>query len=120
MPRALIIEDNRQMADNLRKMLDLLGLETEVAYGPRTGMLNLAKEPDVVFLDLLMPGMDGFEVLGYIRRQPGLDKVPVIIVTSDDQPETALKAKQTGALALIIKPPTIELLEKHLKELKLI
>jgi CheY-like chemotaxis protein len=120
MSRALIIEDNRQMADNLRKMLELLGLETEIAYGPRTGMLNLSKKPDVVFLDLIMPGMDGFEVLGYIRRHPGLDKVPVIIVTSDDQPETARKARKTGALALIIKPPTIELLEKHLQDLNLI
>ncbi len=120
MPRALIIEDNRQMADNLRKMLTFHGLETEVAFGPRTGLLNLAKVPDVVFLDLMMPGMDGFEVLGYIRRQPGLEKVPVIIITSDDQPETARKARDTGALALIIKPPTIELLEKQLKDLKLI
>jgi CheY-like chemotaxis protein len=120
MARALIIEDNRQMADNLRRMLELLGLETEVAYGPRTGLLNLANVPDVVFLDLMMPGMDGFEVLGYIRRQPGLDQIPVIIITSDDQPETARKARDTGALALIIKPPTIEILEKHLQDLKLI
>lgn len=120
MPRALIIEDNRQMAENLRKMLELLGLETEIAFGPRTGLINLANIPDVVFLDLMMPGMDGFEVLGYIRRQPGLDQVPVIIVTSDDQPETARKARKTGALALIIKPPTMELLEKHLQDLKLI
>lgn len=122
MSRALIIEDNRQMAENLRKMLVYLGVETEIAYGARTGMLNLTKIPipDVVFLDVIMPGMDGLEVLAYIRRQPGLDKVPVIIITSDDQPETARKAKKTGALALIIKPPTIEMLEKYLRDLALI
>jgi CheY-like chemotaxis protein len=120
MPLALIIEDNRQMADNLRRMLELLGIEVEVAYGARTGMLTVTKAPDVVFLDINMPGVDGFEVLGYIRRQPVLDKTPVIIVTSDDQPETARKAKETGALTLIIKPPSIEQLEKILKDIKLI
>ena len=64
-----------------------------------------------------MPGMDGFEVLAYIRRQPGLDKVPVIITTSDDQPETTLRAKQKGAVALITKPFTMETLEGHLQDL---
>jgi CheY-like chemotaxis protein len=49
-----------------------------------------------------------------------LEKIPVIIVISDDQPETALKAKETGALALVIKPPSIEELEKILGDLDLI
>jgi two-component system response regulator VicR len=70
MPTALIIEDNRQMAENLKRMLELLGVDTEIAYGPRTGLLTLWNTPDVVFLDIHMPGVDGFEVLGFIRRQP--------------------------------------------------
>jgi len=120
MPTALIIEDNRQMAVNLSRMLTLLGVDTEIAYGARTGMLEITKVPDVVFLDINMPGLDGFEVLAYIRREPKLDKIPVIIVTSDDQPETARRAQKTGALALVIKPPSIEVLEDLLKDLKLI
>jgi CheY-like chemotaxis protein len=68
MPKALIVEDNRLMADNLCLMLEFLGLEVEVAYGPRTGMLNVTKIPDIVFLDISMPGIDGFEVLAFIKR----------------------------------------------------
>ena len=117
---ALVIDDNRQMADSLAQMLNLLGVQTEVAYGARTGIMNLKLAPDVVFLDVNMPGVDGFEVLAFLRRHPGLGETPVIIVTSDDQPETAQRMKKMGARAIIIKPPTIDALEKTLKKNKLI
>ena len=120
MSKALIIEDNRQMAQNLGRMLSFLGVDSDVAYSARSGIMNLGDPPDIVFLAVNMPLVDGFEVLKFIRRQPLLDNVPVIIVTSDDQPETAQKARDTGALALILKPPTIETLEKLLGELGLI
>jgi len=120
MPHALIIDDNRQMAENLRKMLRLLGVDAEVALGARTGIMNVVNAPDIVFLDINMPGVDGFEVLRYIRRQPMLDKTPVVFITSDDQPETKRKALRMGAKALMVKPASIEGLEKILNELKLL
>ena len=61
-----------------------------------------------------MPGLDGFEVLAYIKREPNLMGIPVIIVTSDDQPETAKRAIQGGAHAIIIKPVMPDLLEADL------
>ncbi len=113
MPCALIIDDSRNMADSLEKMVRLLGLEADVAYGPRTGMMQVRKRtPDVILLDISMPGVDGFEVMAYFRRIPALKDVPIIVVTSDDQPETAKKARVTGALTLIVKPPTLESLER--------
>jgi CheY-like chemotaxis protein len=120
MPHALIIDDNRQMADNLRKMLKLLGVDANIALSARSGIRNVEKSPDVVFLDINMPGVDGFEVLRYIRRQPILDKTPVVFVTSDDQQETKRKAMEMGAKALIVKPPSVEGIEQILKELKVI
>jgi CheY-like chemotaxis protein len=120
MPYALIIDDNRQMADNLRRMLLLLGVDSEVAYGARTGMLKATEAPDIIFLDINMPGIDGFEVLSYIRRQPMLDKTPIIFVTSDDQKETVKKAKDSGALNLVVKPVTVDILEDLLKKMNLI
>lgn len=116
MPTALVVDDNRSMADGLAQILDLLGVQAQVAYGARTGMMLLQKNtPDVIFLDVSMPGVDGFEVMAYFRRLPQLENVPVIIVTSDDQPETAQKAKGTGVLSLIVKPASVESIENALR-----
>jgi CheY-like chemotaxis protein len=116
MPTALIVDDNRQMADGLASIVELLGVQAEVAYGARTGMMILKKRtPDVIFLDVNMPGVDGFEVMAYFRRLPQLKDIPVIIVTSDDQPETAQKAKDTGVLTLIVKPTSVEDIEHALR-----
>ena len=116
MPTALVVDDNRQMADGLAQILDLLGVEAEVAYGARTGMMMIKKRtPDVIFLDVNMPGVDGFEVMAYFRRLPQLSDIPVIVVTSDDQPETAQKARDTGVLSLIVKPTSVDDIEHALK-----
>ncbi len=116
MPTALVVDDNRSMADGLAQILDLLGVEAQVAYGARTGMMMLQENtPDVIFLDVSMPGVDGFEVMAYFRRLPQFKDIPVIIVTSDDQPETERKAKSTGVLSLIVKPASVEGIERALK-----
>jgi len=116
MPSALIIDDNRQMAESLAQIVQLLGVDVDVAYGARTGMVKLQQEiPDVVFLDVNMPGVDGFEVMAYFRRLPQLKDVPVIVITSDDQPETAQKARDTGVLKLLVKPPSVESIENALR-----
>jgi CheY-like chemotaxis protein len=120
MPYALIVDDNRQMAENFRKMLILLGVDANIALSARSGIRNVVTSPDIVFLDINMPGVDGFEVLRYIRRQPIFDKTPVVFVTSDDQRETKRRALEMGAKALIVKPPSVEGIERILKELKVI
>jgi CheY-like chemotaxis protein len=121
MPDALVIDDNRQMADSVCQMIKLLGVKARPAYGPRDGLLLLKDHtPNIVFLDIQMPGLDGFEVLSFLRREPRLKEIPVVIVTSDDQPETAQKARRTGALLTLVKPVTVETLERVLRTVKLI
>lgn len=120
MHTALIIDDNRAMADSIKQMLSLLSVEGQVAYGSRAGISALKElTPAIMFLDINMPGVSGFEVLAYVKREPRLENVPVIIVTSDDQEETAQKATEAGAMAIVIKPVTIEALENALKEANL-
>lgn len=117
MAKALVIDDNRDAADSLCQMLNFLGVPATPAYGPRAAMVHLRDwVPDIVFLDINMPGVDGFEVTAYIRRFPNMTGVPVVYVTSDDQPQTAQKASKTGALLVIIKPATIEAIEGALKK----
>ncbi|MBE7435145.1 MAG: response regulator [Anaerolineales bacterium] len=117
MTEGLIIDDNRQTADALQQMIELLDLPARVAYGSSAAMSVIANMvPKFICLDINMPGVDGTEVLAYIRREPRLMKVPVIIITSDDQPETRQHVMRSGAQAMIIKPVTIEILEGAFKK----
>jgi DNA-binding NarL/FixJ family response regulator len=65
-----------------------------------------------------MPGVNGTEILAYLRREPRLISIPVFVITSDDQPETRRKVMKLGATAMIIKPATIDTLEDALKKSK--
>lgn len=119
--KALIIDDNRQTADSLCNMLGLFDVQAESAYGSQPALLKLRKStPDVIFLDINMPGLSGFEVLSFVRREPRLMNVPVIVVTSDDQDETAERVMRQGATGIIIKPVSVDQIEKFLAENNLI
>jgi len=122
MAEALIIDDNRSTADALKQMLAVLGLQARVAYGSSPAMTVLSRGfiPGFVFLDINMPGVDGTEILAYLRREPKLIPVPVFVVTSDDQPETRRKVMKLGATAMIIKPATIDVLESALKKARIL
>lgn len=117
MTTALVIDDNRDAADSVVQMLELLEVEAQAAYGPRAAMLLLKDfTPDIIYMDINMPGVDGFEVTSYLRRFPRMQDVPIVFVTSDDQPETAGKVRKTGALLIIIKPATVDTLELSLRK----
>ncbi len=117
MNEALIIDDNRQTADALKQMLDALGVPARVAYGASPAISTLGSfTPRLVLLDINMPGVDGTEILAYLRREPRLMPVPVIVITSDDQPETRQRVMSGGATSVIIKPATFDLLETALKK----
>jgi CheY-like chemotaxis protein len=117
MSEGLIIDDNRSTADALKQMLDVLDVPARVAYGSGPAMSYLGRVvPRFVCLDINMPGVDGTEVLAYLKREPRLMRVPVIVITSDDQPETRQRIMQGGAQAMLIKPATIDALETALKK----
>ena len=122
MAEALIIDDNRSTADALKQMLAVLGLDARVAYGSGAAMsiLGAGFTPSFVCLDINMPGVDGTEILAYLRREPRLIPVSVFVITSDDQPETRRKVMKLGATSMIIKPATIDALENVLKKAKLL
>lgn len=121
MIKALVIDDIRVSVDVLCQLLSLLDIEAIPAYGSRAALTYLIDHiPDVVFVDLNMPGLGGYEVMGYLRREPRLEHVPIFVVTSDDQAETAEKAKSAGALDVIVKPASYETIEESLKKAGLI
>jgi len=121
MSEGLIIDDNRQTADALKQMLSVLGFKARPAYGSSAAMavLGTGFKPGFICLDINMPGVDGTEVLAYLRREPALKDIPVVVITSDDQPETRDKVLKLGASTLIIKPATIDTLEEALNQANL-
>ncbi len=120
MPEALVVDDNRETADALKIMLETLGIPARVAYGagPAVSLLS-SLTPSVVLLDVNMPGVDGAEILAFLRREPRLVPVPVIVITSDDQPETHQRMLRGGANAVLLKPVNFDTLEAALKTVNL-
>src|SRR6266496_5462465 len=120
MTEALIIDDNRTTAEALGQMITVLGFKARVAYGSRAAMALLGSgfTPQFICLDINMPGVNGTEILAYLRREPHLLPVPVFVITSDDQPETRRMVMRLGATGMIIKPATIDALEDALRKVR--
>ena len=112
----LVIDDSRATADTLVRILKALGYPARAVYGSSAGISILREEaPDLVFLDINMPGISGFEVLKFISREPRLAKMPVIVVSSEEQPETRQQALREGARAFLTKPVTVDMLDEVLR-----
>ncbi len=112
--KILIVEDN---ADN-RCLLREIFSEYTNTYEATNGIEALAflqRNPDtsLVLLDLLMPIMDGFEVLAYMRLSPRLANIPVMVLTSANEPETELRALKMGATEFSSKPYQTALLRRR-------
>ncbi|NMC13139.1 MAG: response regulator [Chloroflexi bacterium] len=121
MPFALVVDDKWVTASSHLKILGLFGIKGVHANTARTAVLMMReKKPDVILLDVHMPGVDGFEFLKYIHQLPGFQDVPILVVTSDDQPETEERMRSLGATEVLIKPLEIDALEEVLKRAKVI
>jgi signal transduction histidine kinase len=115
--RLLVVDDNRDAADSLATLLRLLGHEVRVAHdGPAA--LALAKDyrPEVVFLDIGMPGMDGYQVARRLRRQPGLEGVRLAALTGWGQPEDRRRSAEAGFDHHLVKPVEPSALQQLLGE----
>jgi CheY-like chemotaxis protein len=75
--------------------------------------------PDVVFLDLKMPGQNGFEVLQWITRQPSLKPLRIFILSGSNEPADIARGRALGAIDYIVKPMRVERLRDLLSDLRL-
>ena len=98
----LVVEDEKAIADILVFNLQREGYDTLVAYDGAEGLRRaLADAPDLVLLDVMLPGMDGFEVLGHIREK---QDTPVIMLTAREEETDKVLGLDLGADDYITKP----------------
>lgn len=113
MKRILIIDDHRAGADSLAKLLTVLGHDARAAYDGLRGLqLAMAWNPDVIFLDLLMPDLDGFDVVAKLRARPETKDALIVALTGVGAPEMMTAATEAGFDKFMEKPATADSLIK--------
>ena len=101
----LVIDDDAQLRAFVAACLESEGYEVRGATGGMNGLtLADAEPPDVILLDLQMPGMDGYEVCRILRQGPKTRQIPVVILTVSDDPHLNREAYAAGAQACVLKP----------------
>ena len=117
----LIVEDNDKNMKLVRDILGHKGYATlEAVTGEEGVQLALAHRPDLILMDIQLPGIDGIQALARIRQDSGLDGVPVLAVSASVMPEDQHKIVTSGFDAYITKPislkPFIATVERFLKD----
>jgi sigma-B regulation protein RsbU (phosphoserine phosphatase) len=103
--RVLVVDDERPNRLYLKKLLSSYGCEVlEAVDGPAALEIVHRERPDLILADVVMPGMDGFELCGEIKKIPVIRDVPVIMVTAKGQIEDLKKGFDLGAMDYIRKP----------------
>lgn len=111
--KIIIVEDQPDVADLLEEMLGIDGYQV-IKIHSSTGALSViqAEVPDAVLLDIMMPDVSGLEVLRFMRREPGLQEIPVVIVSARTLPADIRTGLEAGATAYLTKPVDFDLLRK--------
>jgi CheY-like chemotaxis protein len=100
----LVVDDHRDQCEALARLLRVHGLSTACAVGGAAALEHLAgRTPDLILLDLMMPGMDGREVLRRIRSDPRTADVPVVVFSAMPEPDGRERAMRAGATDYWVK-----------------
>jgi signal transduction histidine kinase/CheY-like chemotaxis protein len=99
-PRLLVIDDDASVRELLQEELSTVGFTIDTAFSGEEGLrAAIATTPDVIILDLMMPGMNGFEVAGALKDDPRTANIPIVVLTSKDvtsEERRMLHTKVTG------------------------
>jgi twitching motility two-component system response regulator PilH len=117
MARVLIIDDSPTETYKLTSMLEKNGHVVMTADNGEAGIEMAQKElPDVVLMDVVMPGLNGFQATRQLSKTPETSHIPVIIVTTKDQQTDRVWGMRQGAKAYLSKPITQEVLMAAMAE----
>ncbi len=103
--KIVIVEDEPEAAEIYAEMMRISGYEVVKYFGGSSAVAQIAgQKPSAVILDLMMPDVSGFDVLEYIKAEPSLADVPVIIVSAKTLPEDIDEGLRAGASVYLTKP----------------
>ncbi len=109
MKTALIIEDNLEIRENLTEILELAGYTIVTASNGNEGLKMVTGDlPDFILCDIMMPEMDGYNVIREIKANPKTKEIPFIYVTASAEKSEMKKALDMGADGYVRKPFDIE------------
>jgi len=105
MATILVIEDSPTDAHAVSRMLRRHGHDVHVATDGEQGMAQAASlRPDVILMDVVMPGVNGFEATRLLRRDRGTGGIPIIILSTKDQETDRIWGLRQGAIDYLVKP----------------
>ena len=122
--KIILIEDDTFLVEMYTTKFDLEGFEVIAAEDGKKGLDMAKKEnPDIILLDILMPKMDGFEVLDALKKDKEMAKIPVVLLTNLGQKDDVKKGFKNGAVGYLIKAhfmpsEVVDKIKKILKESK--
>jgi two-component system CheB/CheR fusion protein len=117
--RILVVDDNRDSADSLAMLLRLVGHEVRTAHDGRQALVVAAAyRPDLVLLDIGLPGLDGFTVARHLRSQPELAGAVLVALTGYGSDEDRRQAQAAGFNHHMVKPLDLDALQELLTALE--
>lgn len=101
----IVVEDETDAAEMFAEMMRVSGFRVLKSYSSAPAISLIANErPDVVILDVMMPDISGLEVLKFMRREPTLAHIPVIVVSAKSMPGDIQSGLEAGASVYLTKP----------------
>jgi putative two-component system response regulator len=116
--RVLVVDDLPQNTAVMKRILEAKGYSVVIAEDGPAALEAVSREtPDLVLLDILMPGMDGFDVCRHIKTNPATRLTPVVLLTGLDDSDARIRGIESGADDFITKPPVIAELAARVRSL---
>ena len=115
--RILVVDDNVDLARGLARLLAIHGHDVQIAHDGPTGLDQAKKsKPEIVLLDIGLPGMDGYQVAAHLRREEAVKGATLIAISGYGQEEDRRLAKEAGFDHHLVKPIASDDLIKLLRE----
>ncbi len=120
--KILVVEDDKFLRELITQKLSREGYDVKEAVDGEEGVIKVKEEkPDIILLDLILPGIDGFEVLAKIKEDPEVENIPVVILSNLGQRDDVERGLKLGAVDFLIKAhftpgEIIEKVEKIMKD----
>ncbi len=115
--KIVIVEDEPNAADLFEEMLRVDHYEVIKTHNGGSALSVIQTErPDAVLLDIMMPDISGIDVLRFMRREPGLEHIPVVIVSAKALPSDIRIGMEAGATAYLTKPVGLDELRQTVRD----